>query len=171
MSRAALAIALFLVAAPAVADEAHPYVNERWGFTAIFPWAASEKPQPQGGVMVAAGNPEDTISYMISVSDIDAEVMTKGNDSILEAAVQGSLSNIKGGSISGKKTVSLGKFPGREFVVTAEGFAANCRVYVAAQRLYLTMVIAAPTATLPMSNAAFHSAFRITAPDKKKSRK
>jgi len=169
MSRiAALALAVALVS-PALAQaqvpKVRPYTSAKWGFTAQFPWEPKE--QPQGaGITVAAGNVEDTIAYMISATPIDAEVLKqKTIPRILDDAVKGAVDNVHG-TVLEQRDVRIAGYPGREVVISGEGFKAHCRVYIVKDRMYLPMVIYKPELKLPMAADAFHAAFQLIASKK-----
>src|SRR4051812_41880845 len=100
---------LLLLPALAFADESirgkaegpKPYSNATWGFSAVFPYAIKESAGENGGVTLSSANAEDTIAYMISVFPLADEVLKrKSQDTILEDAVQGAVTNVKGTLLS-----------------------------------------------------------------------
>jgi hypothetical protein len=161
---AAFALALVL-AAPALADEStsvKPYSNATWGFSAIFPYAIKEQPGENGGITISSANAEDTIAYMLSVFPIADEVLkVKAKDKILEDAVKGAVDNVKG-TLLLKTNIQISGFPGKQFDIKSDQFVAKCRIYLVGNRMYLPMVIAAPSLNLPITAEAFHAAFKLT---------
>ena len=161
---AAFTLALVL-AAPALAEESvKTYSNVQWGFSASFPYTIKESPGENGGITISAANPEDTIAYMLSVFPIADEVLRlKKQDKILEDAVKGAVDNVNGTLLS-KSDIKIDGFPGKQFDIKSDQFVAKCRIYLVGKRMYLPMVIATPTLTLPLplSSEAFHASFKLT---------
>ena len=152
---------LLLLPLLAAADEAKPYKNATWGFSAVFPYSVKESPGENGGITISSSNAEDTIAYMISVFPLADEVLKrKGQDKILEDAVQGAVTNVKGTLLS-KTNIKIDGFPGRQFDVKSEQFVAKCRIYLVGNRMYLPMVIAGPGLPLPIEASAFHAQFKL----------
>jgi hypothetical protein len=123
----ALAIAAAVAFALPAAAKPVPYKSARFHYSAVFPWDTKETPQGEG-VTVAAGNPEDTIAYMISATPISPEVLAKKTiGKILDDAVKGAVDNVHG-TVKEQRDVKIDGYPGREVVIEGSGFLANCRV-------------------------------------------
>jgi hypothetical protein len=169
MTKTIAFICLLLASTAAYADETKPYTNETWGFTAEFPKAypIKEAPNSFDGLTVSASSSNDSIAYMISTFTITNQALAqRTSDRILEDAVAGALSNVKG-TLTYKSVISLHGYPGRAFNVKTDSFIAICRIYLIGNRVYLPMVIYVPNANdaalsvLPMTVEAFHQAFDV----------
>ena len=142
------------------------FTNVKYGFSAVFPYDLKEEEKKDGEIMLAAGNPEDTIAYMLSIFTISDEVLKrKPVPKILDDAVGGAVENVKG-TLVAKSDITIDGFPGKAFDIKSEQFMARCRIYLVGKRMYLPMVIFQPDLKLPIEPAAFHSSFKLINPPK-----
>lgn len=134
-------------AAPIPNWNSHSYPAD--GFSAIFPFEPSLQKQ---NVPTDAGTfelraylaEEDQAAVFVGVCDYGSAVAGRDPDTVLQGAKKGAVDNVKAHLLSEKK-ITLGIYPGVEFVAENDTMHFNARVFLVGTTLYQTLT-AAPLA-------------------------
>jgi len=156
-----LAVAFLVLPIFARADAPKPYTSAALGFTASYPYAVKENPDPEGGGTAAAIDPQG-VMYMVGVTPDRPEVGKKKSvKEQLDDGLAGALERVHG-KIASQKDVKLGANPGREVEIELQGGHATFRAYIVGPRVYMIGVVHKDGVPPPMSPADFFASFQLT---------
>ena len=167
-----LALAACSGSAQPAGNGAQPGSSGKWSDYSYakegFAVAAPKEPTLSTQTAQTAAGPVEMHFYTIEVGSGALLVITSRlhpNDKrtaqqVIAGSTQGAVAALKG-KLTAQKAISLGKYPGTEFEISAEKTHNRNRVYVANRKVYQVMAIAPIDRSLPLETDQFQQSFRI----------
>jgi hypothetical protein len=105
---------------------------------------------------------KDKVLYMVGYSDWPDSLVEKGADELLDFAIQGAISNLKG-RILRNTSIALGKYQGRELIVDqpTKNQEHAIRVYLVGSRMYQLSVVIPKRDEFKENRTRFLDGFRL----------
>ena len=106
--------------------------------------------------------PDPKSAYMVGYSDYPEEVVKKSDsDKILDGARDGAVRNVKG-TLESEKKITMDGHPGRDYVISTEGFRGRERIYLVNARLYQVMLLGSKEFVTGKDADKFLDSFKLT---------